>query len=175
MEVRAKVSMEVSTEVRVEVSVLESRGQGCSSQAPALCRLCVGLTPFFSVVTTTELTQVIANAASWMFSSRKDDTGEDQGPGGGIPTTAAECIGISRAECSWVFPRKQDGEEWRVRVFPAQNSQLPPPRYVPTSCPGHQGPGKGSGPRATQGPSRAQGPVRWQQCLGCLRSAHVDQ
>lgn len=80
----------------------------CGADLPP-CRLCVGLTPFFSVVTTTELTQVIANAASWMFSSRKDDTGEDWGPGGGIPTTGAECIGISRAERSWVFSRKQDG------------------------------------------------------------------
>lgn len=89
------------------------------------------------MVSTTELTQVIVNAASWMFLSRKDDTGEDQGSGGGIPTAGAECVAISRAERSWVFPLKPDGEEWRVHVFPAQNSQqcphpgvFPPPTLV---------------------------------------------
>lgn len=47
---------------------------------------------------------------------------------------------MSRAEWSWVFPLKPDGEEWRVWVSPAQNSQqcpspgmFPPPALLTRS------------------------------------------
>ena len=84
--------------------------------------------------------------------SRKDDTGEDQGSGGGIPTAGAECVGISRAERSWVFPLRPDGEEWRVHVFPAQNGQQCP-------HPGHWGEGSRSGAVGVGGGGNDKSPL----------------